>query len=117
MNPPGHPSIKRNPRTPNHPAAAEPAAGQTAAGAPKVVAEGVRTAVGPDPQQNSGRYVIAVLTITAPRGAIPTATSKCACGRDRSAVGHRKVLALVEDHAAHRDACPLHNPSTGRTAA
>ncbi|MEV8565666.1 hypothetical protein AB0436_08820 [Streptomyces sp. NPDC051322] len=88
-----------------------------AVGALKVVAEGVRTAVVPDPQQSDGRYVIGVLTIRAPKGAIPTATSKCACGRDRSAVGHRKVLALIEDHTAHRDACPLHNPDAGRTAA
>ncbi|MFD3572408.1 hypothetical protein [Streptomyces sp. NPDC058644] len=60
---------------------------------------------------------MAWLHIVAPRGAVPTATSKCLCGRDRSAVGHRKVLALIEDHAAHRDACPLRTPQEGRAAA
>ncbi|MGW1888356.1 hypothetical protein [Streptomyces sp. NPDC001970] len=51
---------------------------------------------------------MAWLHIRAPRGATPTATSWCACGRDRSAVGHRKVLALIHDHTSHRDLCPLH---------
>ncbi|MGW0310228.1 hypothetical protein [Streptomyces flavidovirens] len=74
-------------------------------------------AVGPDPQQGDGRFFVAWLHIVAPKGAVPTATSTCACGRDRSAVGHRKVLALVEDHTAHRDACPLRNSSAGRNAA
>lgn len=83
---------------------------QAPVGASKGVAEGVLTAVRPDPQTGDGRYPVAWLRITAPKGAIPTATSKCACGRDRSAVGHRQVLALVESHAAHRTACPLRNP-------
>ncbi|MFF8591979.1 hypothetical protein ACF061_11110 [Streptomyces sp. NPDC015220] len=48
---------------------------------------------------------------------MPTATSWCACGWDRSAVGHRRVLALITDHTAHRDACPLRNPKEGRAAA
>ncbi|MBT2490399.1 hypothetical protein J7E96_18115 [Streptomyces sp. ISL-96] len=74
-------------------------------------------AVGPDPQQGDGRYFVAWLHIVAPKGTVPTATSTCACGRDRSAVGRRKVLDLIEDHAAHRDACPLRNPSAERTAA
>ncbi|MBQ1157728.1 hypothetical protein KBZ21_06060 [Streptomyces sp. A73] len=61
---------------------------------------------------------MAWLTITASgRGAVPTATSRCACGRNRSAVGHRKVLALVEDHTAHRTACHLLTRTEGRVAA
>ncbi|MFG2460985.1 hypothetical protein ACIP2X_22005 [Streptomyces sp. NPDC089424] len=48
---------------------------------------------------------------------MPTATSKCLCGRDRSAVGHTKVLALIEDHTAHRDVCPLRTNQEGRQAA
>ncbi|QFR02614.1 hypothetical protein F9278_17635 [Streptomyces phaeolivaceus] len=60
---------------------------------------------------------MAWLNIVAPRGATPTATSKCLCGRDRSAVGHRRVLALITDHTAHRDTCPLRTPQEGRTAA
>ncbi|NEB04328.1 hypothetical protein [Streptomyces sp. SID13726] len=60
---------------------------------------------------------MAWLRITAPRGATPTATSKCLCGRDRSAVGHGKVLALISDHEAHRDECPLRTTPEGRAAA
>ncbi|MFP3989379.1 hypothetical protein U9R90_18175 [Streptomyces sp. E11-3] len=60
---------------------------------------------------------MAWLHITAPRGAVPTATSKCACGRDRSAVGHRRVVDLIDDHTAHRDTCPLRTPQEGRAAA
>ncbi|MFE5628044.1 hypothetical protein [Streptomyces sp. NPDC056543] len=58
-----------------------------------------------------------MLHITAPPSshAIPTATSTCECGRNRSAVGRRQVLALIADHTAHRDLCPLLRE--GRTAA
>lgn len=69
------------------------------------------------PPAGDGRYPVAWLHIRAPRGATPTATSRCLCGRDRSAVGHRKVLALIEDHTAHRDQCPLRTPQEGRNAA
>ncbi|WP_331452851.1 hypothetical protein [Streptomyces sp. SS162] len=95
-----------------HPATA-PAPGGS--GAAKVVAEGVRSS--PDPHPADGRRIVAMLHITAPgRGAVPTATSVCACGRNRSAVGHRRVTALVEEHTAHRTACPLRQPIE-RTAA
>ncbi|MFJ9040423.1 hypothetical protein ACIRF8_28065 [Streptomyces sp. NPDC102406] len=98
--------------------AAPQAVDTTAVGARKVVAEGVRTARGMDPHGGDGRRPIAWLTINAPgRGTIPTATSWCACGRDRSAVGIRRVLALIDDHTAHRTACPLRNPQEGRAAA
>ncbi|WP_033321228.1 hypothetical protein [Streptomyces yerevanensis] len=60
---------------------------------------------------------MAWLHIRAPRGATPTATSKCLCGRDRSAIGHRKVRALIADHEAHRDLCPLRTTQEGRNAA
>ncbi|MCD7444342.1 hypothetical protein K4B79_39820 [Streptomyces lincolnensis] len=61
--------------------------------------------------------MVAVLRITAPKGAIPTATSTCLCGRDRSVVGHRRVINLIADHEAHRDACPLRTPQERRIAA
>ncbi|MEV0443986.1 hypothetical protein AB0I84_45480 [Streptomyces spectabilis] len=87
-------------------------------GAPKGVArKGVLTALRPDPHRGNGQYPIAWLHICAPLGAIPTATSRCACGWDRSAVGRRQVLALVDDHAAHRDVCPLRSSQEGRAAA
>ncbi|NBM20146.1 hypothetical protein GUY61_32280 [Streptomyces sp. GC420] len=75
-------------------------------------------AVRPDPRPADGRHPVAWLHVAAPgRSAIPTATSKCACGRDRSAVGRRRVAALVAEHADHRAVCPLRTNQEGRTAA
>ncbi|WP_216677328.1 hypothetical protein [Streptomyces sp. MNP-20] len=106
------------PETASGPSAAPQPVRAAAVGAPKGVArKGVLTALRPDPHRGDARYPIAWLHICAPYGAIPTATSKCACGRDRSAVGPGRVLALVDDHAAHRDACPLRAPQEGRAAA
>ncbi|MFY0510227.1 hypothetical protein ACOMD4_07465 [Streptomyces anulatus] len=76
-------------------------------GAPKVVAEGVPTALRPDQQTGDGRFPVAWLTITAPRGTTPTATSICACGRNLFAAGHHKALALIADHTDHKTRCPL----------
>lgn len=102
-----HPPTNSQLASPAHPRSAEPAHTPPGSGAPRVVArKGVLSAVRPDPERGDGRYPIAWLHVTAPGGgAIPTATSKCLCGRDRSAVGHRKVLALIEDHHAHRTVC------------
>ncbi|MFI6210009.1 hypothetical protein ACIBAI_27140 [Streptomyces sp. NPDC051041] len=60
---------------------------------------------------------MAWLHIVAPGRAVPTATSRCECGRDRSAVGRARVLALIADPSTHRTACPLRNPQEGRAAA
>ncbi|OOQ50851.1 hypothetical protein AFM16_16455 [Streptomyces antibioticus] len=79
--------------------------------------KGVVSALRPDPQTGDGRYPVAWLHIAAPRGATPTATSTCACGRNRSAVGRTRVPALIADHTAHRDTCPLRNSEEGREAA
>ncbi|MET9058592.1 hypothetical protein ABZX99_12335 [Streptomyces antibioticus] len=118
MNAPTRPSLKSITRTPAVPQAAPQPVDTTAVGGPKDAArKGVRTAVGPEPRRGDGRYPVAWLHISAPRGAVPTATSKCACGRDRSAVSHGRVLALITDHTAHRDACPLRTPKEGRAAA
>ena len=115
--PPRHP-LKSLPVTPTGTRAAAQAAPSPAVGEPKGAArKGARTALRPDPHQADGRYPIAWLCICAPRGAVPTATSKCQCGRDRSAVGHTKVLALIEDHTTHRDVCPLRTNQEGRQAA
>ncbi|UUU32087.1 hypothetical protein JIX56_20460 [Streptomyces sp. CA-210063] len=112
------PALKSLPVTPTSPRAAAQAVPGPAVGEPKGAArKGVPSALRPDPQQGDGRYPIAWLCICAPRGAVPTATSKCLCGRDRSAVGHTKVLALIEDHTAHRDACPFRTNQEGRQAA
>ncbi|MEV0445640.1 hypothetical protein AB0I84_15600 [Streptomyces spectabilis] len=106
------------PETASGPSAASRPVRAAAVGAPKGVArQGVLTALRPDPHPGTGQYPIAWLHICAPPGAIPTATSRCACGWDRSAIGRRQVLALVDDHTAHRDLCPLRTPQKGRAAA
>ncbi|MFB8034134.1 hypothetical protein ACFC5Z_14480 [Streptomyces sp. NPDC056004] len=99
--------LKSLPSTPTGPDHAEPAPAASDSGTPKDVAEGVPSSVRSDPQTGDGRYPIAWLTISAPRGALPTATSICECGRNLFAAGHRKALALIDDHARHRDVCPL----------
>ncbi|WP_260461069.1 hypothetical protein [Streptomyces sp. WAC04114] len=112
------PSLKSLPTTTTGPRAAAQAAPGPAVGEPTGAArKGVPSALRPDPHQADGRYPIAWLHISVPRGAVPTATSKCFCGRDRSAVGHTKVLALIDDHTAHRDTCPLRTNQEGRQAA
>ncbi|MFJ9373787.1 hypothetical protein [Streptomyces sp. NPDC101455] len=103
--------------TPTGPRPAELALPRADLGEPKGVAAGVPTAVRPDPQQGDGRYLVAWLTISIPKGATPTARSTCLCGWDHRAFGARKVLALITDHADHRDECPLRAPREGRTAA
>lgn len=117
MTTPSRPPLKSITPTTVTPHAAPQPVDTPAVGEPKGVAEGVPIAVRPDPQQGDGRYPVAWLHICAPRGAVPTATSKCLCGRDRSAVGKARVLALIADHEAHRDTCPLRTPQEGRTAA
>ncbi|WP_405811531.1 hypothetical protein OG524_21640 [Streptomyces sp. NBC_01520] len=113
MSPRPHPHLKCLPSAPTGPGLAEPAPTSAGGGAPKGVAEGVPTAVRPDQQAGDGRYPVAWLTISAPRGAVPTATSVCACGRNLFAAGHRKALALVEDHTRHRDLCSLRTHQEG----
>jgi hypothetical protein len=117
MNAPSRP-LKSITGSPVGPPDARSTAPRAALGEPKGAArQGVRTACSPDPHSDDGRRPIAWLHVVAPRGATPTATSRCACGRDRSAVGKARVLALVDDHTAHRTVCPLRNPQEGRAAA
>ncbi|MFD5590412.1 hypothetical protein [Streptomyces griseorubiginosus] len=111
------PSSKSLTLTPDSPRAAEPAAPRLAVGEPKGAAEGVRTALRPAPHASDGRYIVATLSIRAPYGATPSATSECLCGRHRRAFGERRVLALIADHTAHRYTCPLRTPQEGRNAA
>lgn len=110
-------SLKSITHAPTGPGSAEPAPATDGIGAPKVVADGVPSSVRPDPHPADGRYVVAVLHICAPRGAVPTATSKCECGHNRSAVGQRQVLALTQLHTDHRTVCPLGRIATHRRKA
>ncbi|MFD5114859.1 hypothetical protein ACFWNG_21490 [Streptomyces sp. NPDC058391] len=117
MSTPPRPRLKSLSATPDLPRPAEQAPTPSGSSAPKVVAEGVPSAVRPDPRTDSGLHVVARLRITAPRGATPTAASSCMCGRDLFASGHHQVLALIESHAAHRTTCQLHTPQEERNAA
>ncbi|AWL39818.1 MULTISPECIES: hypothetical protein [unclassified Streptomyces] len=112
-----NPHLKSLPATPTGPRLAGPAPATSGSGAPKVVGrKAVPTAVRPAPQTGDGRYPIAWLTITAPRGAVPTVTSVCQCGRNLFAAGHHKALALIEDHTDHRTHCPLRIDQEGTAA-
>ncbi|MFF4672375.1 hypothetical protein ACFY1C_21365 [Streptomyces sp. NPDC001279] len=102
------PALKSLPATPTGPCLAGPAPATSGSGAPKNVGrKAVPSSLRPDPQVGDGRRPIAWLTITAPRGTTPTATSVCDCGRNLFAAGHRRVLALIDDHTHHRNLCLL----------
>ncbi|MEU1490359.1 hypothetical protein ACFYPA_17395 [Streptomyces sp. NPDC005775] len=116
MSPQQRRHLKSRPATTTGPRIAEPAPGASGSGAAKVVAEGVRIAVRPDQHARDGRYPIAWLTISAPRGAIPTVTSVCECGRNLFAAGQRKALALITNHADHKSRCPLRTDQEGAAA-
>ncbi|MBX7552293.1 hypothetical protein K1Y78_30870 [Streptomyces sp. tea 10] len=118
MTAPNRPLLEGQPPAPTGPHAAEPTTVQPVEGEPKGAArKGVRTVLCSDPRPADGRYPVAWLHIRAPRGTVPTATSKCLCGWDRSAIGKPRVLALIEAHTAHHDVCPLRSPQEGRHAA
>ncbi|XXZ49615.1 hypothetical protein AAGT00_14715 [Streptomyces cavourensis] len=111
-----NPRLKSLPATPNSPHAAAPAAAPATGGALRVVArQGVPVAVRPDQQVGDGRRVVGFLRISVPgRNASPAAESFCSCGRHETARGQARVLALIDDHAAHRATCPIQ--TEGRTA-
>ncbi|WP_238431920.1 hypothetical protein [Streptomyces cavernae] len=118
MTTPARPHLKSTTSTPDGPRTAQPATPRPAVGEPKGAArKGVIIALCSGWKRGDGRYPVAWLRITAPYGAVPTATSRCECGRDRSAVGHACVLALITDHEDHRATCPLRSSQEGRTAA
>ncbi|MFD3940063.1 hypothetical protein ACFWSF_35360 [Streptomyces sp. NPDC058611] len=99
------------------PRPAEPAPAPDGGGALRVVAEGVPSAVPPDPGWDDGRRPVAWLHITAPgRGVTPSARSWCTCGRDLFAAGQARALALIADHAQHRTHCPLLVTQEGKAA-
>ncbi|WP_371593077.1 hypothetical protein [Streptomyces virginiae] len=101
------------------PRSAEPTPATAACGVPKVVAEGVPSALRSDHGWDDGRRPVAWLHITAPgRGVTPSVRSWCVCGRDLFAAGQRRALALIADHEQHRTTCPHLTPAQeGRKAA
>ncbi|MBT2511039.1 hypothetical protein J7I98_35510 [Streptomyces sp. ISL-98] len=60
---------------------------------------------------------MAWLIVRTPYRRTPTAESTCVCGRHNVAAGHADVWALIDDHEAHRDLCPIRTLQEGRTAA
>ncbi|WP_234321333.1 hypothetical protein [Streptomyces katrae] len=101
-----------------HPRSAEPAPTPDGSSAPKVVAEGVPSALRSDPRWDDGRRPVAWLHINAPgRGVTPSVRSWCACGRDLFAAGQWRALALIADHEHHRAVCSHITPQEGRKAA
>jgi hypothetical protein len=119
MNQTRSPRLKSLTATPDRPSTATPPGAPAAGGAPRVVAEGVRSAVVPDPHPGDGRQPITWLHVVAPPSwnTIPWATSDCLCGRHVEASGRRDVLVLIETHNAHRKVCPLLNPAPERRQA
>ncbi|MGW7457058.1 hypothetical protein [Streptomyces sp. NPDC054797] len=113
------PPLKSITDTTDGPSSAEPARAPGGSGAPKVVAEGVPSALLPDPRPADGRRPVAWLRIVAPPSfASPTeATAWCECDkRVRTATGRPAVLQLVEAHNHHRTVCPLLATQEGKAA-
>ncbi|MFB7977263.1 hypothetical protein [Streptomyces vinaceus] len=101
------------------PDSAEPAPAPDGSSAPKVVAEGVPSALRSDPRWDDGRRPVAWLRIVAPPsfGAPTEATAWCECDKHvRTATGRAAVLRLVESHTHHRTICPLLAPQEGKAA-
>jgi hypothetical protein len=117
------PPTKSNHPTPTAPDFAIVGRGTPGGVRPKDDAEGVLSSLpftvltGDEAQADDGRRPIAWLTIRTPYRRTPTATSTCACGRNRTAAGDGNVWALIEDHEAHHDRCPLRTSQEGRNAA
>lgn len=112
------PRLKSHTPTTDHPRPAVPAPAVAAGSAPKVAAEGVPSALRPDPRPTDGREPIAWLHVAAPdRRTPPRAESWCACGRHVTVVGRDDVVALIETHTEHRAVCRLRHPAIERSRA
>ena len=112
-----NPPLKSLPVTPTGTGHAKPALATLGRGAAKVVArQGVLSSVRPDPRAGDSWYASGWLHVVMPPRSIPTATSVCDCGHNRSAVGRHQVLALVEEHTDHRTRCPLRTTKEGIAA-
>lgn len=107
-------ALKSLPTTTTNPCIAEPAPGRSGSGAAKVVAEGVRVAVLPDPRTVTGiRPGLSVRGLE--RGAFSVADWLCACGHHERARGRRAVIEL--NARATVGHCPHTTTQTRRSAA
>ncbi|MFF2381307.1 hypothetical protein [Streptomyces sp. NPDC058108] len=118
-----HPPLKSIPTTPDGPPGAAQPVDTVAVGAPKGVAEGVPTAVRPDPHpgtaggptpERPGIRIFAPPVYRHPNdgarwskqyGSTPTAACACSCGLTGTATGALAVAALAADYDAHRSVC------------
>lgn len=114
MNTPPRSVLKSLPATTTGPRIAEPAPGGSGSGAPKVVAEGVRVAVLPDPRTVTGiRPGLSVRGLE--RRGFPVADWLCTCGHHERARGRRAVIELNTRASVQR--CPHDMPTESRRSA
>ncbi|MFJ7410094.1 hypothetical protein ACIQWZ_04665 [Streptomyces sp. NPDC098077] len=107
--------LKSLPATPNTPQAANVVAARMTGGEPKGVAEGVRSAVLPDPHTVTVTGIRPGLTVRGlGRNQIPAADWLCACGHHERARGRDRVTDLTT--RARVDHCP-HTEQHRRNAA
>lgn len=110
------PHLKSLPATPTGPRHAEPAPAAPGEGAAKVVAEGVRVAVRPDPHTITVTGIQPGLTVRGlGRNQLPVADWLCTCGRHERARGRRAVIELTSRAGVGQ--CPHTDPAANRSAA
>ncbi|WP_405912480.1 hypothetical protein OG760_13735 [Streptomyces sp. NBC_00963] len=113
MNSPPRSTLKSLPAPSAGPSPAEPAPATTGQSAPKVVAEGVPTAVRPDPHTITVAGIWPGLHIRGlDRGAIPVADWLCACGRHERVRGRKAVTELTGRVRVGQ--CPHNAPAQNR---
>ncbi|WP_328895198.1 hypothetical protein [Streptomyces sp. NBC_00236] len=101
---------------PTHRSIAEPAPGASGSGAAKVVAEGVRIAVLPDPRTVTVSGIQPGLTVRGiGRNEMPVADWLCTCGHHERARGRKAVTELTT--RAHVGQCPHNAPDQSRRTA
>ncbi|WP_371791501.1 hypothetical protein OG285_17650 [Streptomyces sp. NBC_01471] len=113
MSPQHTPLLKSLTTTPTSPSPAEPAPVTTRQGALKVVAEGVPTAVLPDPRTITVTGIGPGLHLRGlDRGEVPVADWLCACGHHERARGRKAVTELTTRvRVGH---CPHNAPAQNR---
>ncbi|WP_328620975.1 hypothetical protein [Streptomyces sp. NBC_00354] len=100
------------------PRSAEPAPTTDASSAPMGAAEGVVSALRPEPQGGDGRRTVGWHVMRALNArTTPTVRSWCVCGRNLGAVGYTAGGQLIDDHEDHRANCPEQASQEDRRAA
>ncbi|SEC16321.1 hypothetical protein SAMN05428945_2200 [Streptomyces sp. 2224.1] len=123
MTTPPRPPLKSLPATSDRPSSAEPARTPAGSGAPKVAAEGVLSALRPNPhiasERDEERVFFGLHIVAPPDWRAPTsATAACPCGYQDNARGRTAILRLVEDYMNHKETnCPHYTGVTERRKA